>query len=102
MLLRSADSFALGTWLHLRLDVIVNPNGDVVLSAFQNDLGAHPISSAPDWKPINGMASFIDDRLAVNTGTAPLTSGRGGFALAVKDTTRRGFFDAIEVYRQSA
>jgi hypothetical protein len=102
VLLRSADSFALGTWLHLRLDVIVNPNGDVVLSVSQNDLAAHPIGTAPDWKIVNGMASFIDDRLAVNTGTMPLTSGRGGFAMAVKDTTRRGYFDAIEVDRQAA
>ena len=100
VLLRSAPSFAVGTWLHIRLDVIVNPNGDVVLSVFQNDLTAQPIGTAPDWLPVNGMASFIDDRLAVNTGTAPLTSGRAGFAMAVKDTTRRGFFDALEVYEQ--
>lgn len=102
VLLRSADSYAVGAWLHLRLDVIANPNGDVVLSVFQNDLGAHPIGTAPDWKAVNGMASFIDDRLAVNTGTMPLTSGRGGFAFAVRDTTRRGFFDAIEIDRQAA
>jgi hypothetical protein len=38
----------------------------------------------------------------VNTGSTPLTSGRAGFALAVKDTTRRGFFDALEVYKQTA
>jgi hypothetical protein len=48
------------------------------------------------------MAPFIDDRLAINTGSAPLTSGRAGFAMAVKDTTRRGFFDALEVYEQAA
>ena len=102
VLLRSADSFALGTWLHIRLDVIVNPNGDVVLSVFQNDLTAQPLGTAPNWVAVNGMASFIDDQLAVNTGSTPLTSGRAGFALAVKDTTRRGFFDALEVYKQTA
>ena len=102
VLLRSADSFAVGTWLHLRLDAIVNPNGDVVLAVYANDLSAHAIGTAPNWVPVNGMAPFIDDRLAINTGSAPLTSGRAGFAMAVKDTTRRGFFDALEVYEQAA
>ena len=102
VLLRSAPSFAVGTWLHLRLDVIVNPNGDVVLSVFENDLTAQPVGTAPNWLPVAGMASFIDDALSVNTGSAPLTSGRAGFAMAVKDTTRRGFFDAVEIYEQIA
>jgi hypothetical protein len=102
ILLRSADSFAQGTWLHLRLDVIANPNGDVVLAVFQNDLATHALGTAPDWVPVNGMQSFIDDRLAVNTGSMPLTSGRGGFGCAVKDTTRRSFFDALEVLAQTA
>jgi hypothetical protein len=101
VLLRSADSFAQATWLHLRLDVIANPNGDVVLAVFQNDLTAHALGTAPNWVAINGMPTFIDDRLAVNTGSMPLTSGRGGFGCAVKDTTRRSFFDGIEVLAQA-
>ena len=35
VLLKSAASFAQATWLHLRLDVIVNTNGDVVLKVFR-------------------------------------------------------------------
>ncbi len=101
MLLRSSESFAQGSWLHLRLDVVVNPNGDVVLSAFQNDLGLHPIGTAPDWQPIGGMPPFIDDALGINSGSKPLTSGRGGFGFATADVTRRGFFDQLEVYRQT-
>lgn len=100
VLLKSSASFAQGTWVHLRLDVIVNTNGDVVLKVFQNDLAAHPIGSAPDWQPVAGMVEFIDDQLAINSGTQPLTSGRGGFGFAVKDVTRRGYFDQIELYRQ--
>lgn len=101
VLLRSSESFAQGTWLHLRLDVVVNPNGDVVLSAFQNDLGLHPIGTAPDWQPIGGMPAFIDDALGINSGSKPLTSGRGGFGFAAADVTRRGFFDQLEVHRQT-
>lgn len=100
-LLRSSDSFAQGTWLHLRLDVVVNTNGDVVLSVFRNDLDKHPIGTAPDWQPVTGMATFIDDALAINSGSKPLTSGRGGFGFSVADVTRRGFFDQIELARQT-
>jgi hypothetical protein len=100
-LLRSSDSFAQGTWLHLRLDVVVNTNGDVVLSVFRNDLDKHAIGTTPDWQPVAGMAPFIDDALAINSGSKPLTSGRGGFGFTVGDVTRRGFFDQIELMRQT-
>jgi hypothetical protein len=100
-LMHSSESFVQGTWLHVRLDVVVNTNGDVVLSAFRNDLGKHPIGSAPDWEPIAGMATFIDDALAINSGSKPFTSGRGGFGFAVTDVTRRGYFDQLELARQT-
>jgi hypothetical protein len=101
VLLKSAASFAQGTWLHLRLDVIVNLNGDVVLKVLRNDLGAHPLGTPPDWQPLPGMVEFIDDHLGINSGSEPLTSGRGGFGLATRDVTRRAFFDHIELFRQT-
>lgn len=99
-LLKSSASFAQGTWLHLRLDVIVNTNGDAVLKVFQNDLSAHPLGGAPDWKPVPGMSEFIDDALGINSGSLPLTSGRAGFGFATRDVTRRAYFDHIELMRQ--
>ena len=101
VLLASGESFAQSTWLHLRLDVIVNDNGDVVLKVFDNDLDNQPLGVAPDWQPVSGMAEFVDDHLGINSGTQPLTSGRGGFGFAVSDVTRRGFFDHIELLRQT-
>jgi hypothetical protein len=100
VLLKSAASFSQGTWLHLRLDVIVNANGDVVLQTFQSDLSAHPLGTPPNWQPISGMVEFIDDHLGINSGSQPLTSGRGGFGFAVRDVTRRAYFDHIELLRQ--
>ena len=100
VLLKSSESFAQETWLHLRLDVIVNANGDVVLKVFRNDLGAHALGTPPDWQPVPGMAEFIDDHLGINSGSQPLTSGRGGFGFSVRDVARRGFFDHLELYRQ--
>ncbi|MCU0687895.1 MAG: hypothetical protein MUF34_37565 [Polyangiaceae bacterium] len=81
-MLQSGESFAQGTWLRVRLDAIVNGNGGVVLAAFRNDLALHPLGTPPDWQPIAG-----------NSGSQPLTSGRSGFGFAVRDVTRRGFFD---------
>jgi len=101
VLLRSSESFAQGTWLHLRLDVVVNTNGDVVLSVFRNDLAAHSLGTAPDWKPVAGMPVFIDDKLGINSGSKPLTSGRGGFGFSSADVTRRGFVDHLELLRQT-
>jgi hypothetical protein len=100
VLLKSAESFVLGTWLHLRLDVIVNTNGDVVLKVLQNDLDLHPLGTPPSWEAVEGMVEFIDDQLGINSGSQPLTSGRGGFGFSVKDVTRRAYFDHLELFRQ--
>jgi hypothetical protein len=100
ILRRSTGSSSPGTWLHLRLDMVVNLNGDVLLQVFQNDLVAHPLGSAPSWVAVPGMDQFIDDALGINSGAQPFTSGRGGFGFFTKDVTRRGFFDQVEVYRQ--
>jgi hypothetical protein len=100
VLLKSAASFAQATWVHLRLDVIVNTNGDVVLKVLSNDLAAHPLGTAPDWQLVAGMVQFIDDQLGINSGSQPLTSGRVGFGMSVKDITRRAYFDHLELFRQ--
>lgn len=100
VLRRSTGTFLPATWLHLRLDMVVNLNGDVLLQVFQNDLVAHPLGSAPSWAAVPGMDQFIDDALGINSGSQPFTSGRAGYGFFTKDVTRRGFFDQVEVYRQ--
>lgn len=107
ILMRSTETFEEDTWVHLRLDAIVQGSGDVLLQVFQSDLDSYTVSS-PTWANITGMegpqypsiTGFVDDALGVNTGSAPYTSGRGGFAFRVEDVTRRVFFDQIEVARQ--
>lgn len=100
VLRRSTATFLPGTWVHLRLDMIVNLNGDVLLQVFQNDLALHPLGGAPSWAAVPGMSEFIDDALGINSGSQPFTSGRAGFGFFTKDVTRRGFFDHVEVLRQ--
>jgi hypothetical protein len=99
VLKQGSQTFLNDTWLHLRLDMIVNTNGDTILEAFANDLTANPVT-APVWIPVPGVEEFVDDALAVNSGSTPYASGYGGFAFQVKDITRRGYFDQIEVIRQ--
>jgi hypothetical protein len=94
-LMRSTASYEEDTWLHLRLDMIVQGTGDVLLQCFANDLDTYTVSS-PTWVLIPGMegpqypsiTGFVDDSLGVNT------------AFRVEDVTRRAFFDHIEVARQ--
>jgi len=100
VLRRSSRTVAIGEWVHLRLDMIVNVNGDVRLQVFENNLAAQALGTAPLWVPIAGMAEFVDDALGVNSGSMPFASGRGGFAFRTSDVTRRALVDHVEVKRQ--
>lgn len=99
VLRRSTDAVLLNAWTHLRLDAIKEPSGDVLLKCFMSNLGANAVT-APVWTAIPGMADFTDDSLGINTGSAPLTSGRMGFGMYVSDTARRCYFDQITADRQ--
>lgn len=99
VLRRSTASFANNTWLQLRLDMVVNLNGDVVLKCFQSDVVAHVVTT-PTWTAIPGMDDFVDDALGVNSASAPFTSGYAGFGMRSLDITRRAFFDQVEILRQ--
>jgi len=101
VLAASNETYPVGTWLHIRLDAVVNANGDVVLNCFQNDLTANPVT-APGWSLIPGISEFIDDALQVNTGSAPLVQGYLGFGFNTSNVTRRGYFDQLTVVRQTS
>jgi hypothetical protein len=108
VLARSTASVIQGTWVHLRLDVVVNTSGDVVINAYRSELTANPVIT-PAWVKIPGMSdypngleatAFIDDAMGVNSGTLPLTSGRVGFGMQVSDVSRRAYWDHLTVDRQ--
>jgi hypothetical protein len=96
----SSATYTWDTWLHLRLDVIVNPNGDVVLKCFKNDLDNNLVTS-PVWESIAGMDDFVDDGLGINSGSNPLAGGWGGWVFYSKQTSSRGFVDHFEIHRQA-
>ena len=99
---RSSDTTGLAEdkFFHLRLDMVVNLNGDVVLKVFENDLTQQPLGVAPVWQAIGGMADFIDDALGINTGSQPFVSGRMGFGCQFSDASRRAYFDHAEALKQ--
>ncbi len=107
ILLRSTSAYSIDTWHHLRLDMIVQGTGDVVLQCFENDLDTNTVT-APVWSLIPGMegaqyptlAGFVDDSLGINSGSLPYTSGRMGFAFRSEDVTRRSYVDHIVAGRQ--
>lgn len=107
VLKRSTSTYPVETYYHLKLEAVVNLNGDVVLNCYQNDLTAHSVAS-PVWTSINGMTQFIDDNLGVNSGNAglsgsdifPYTSGYMGFGVKVANIGRRAYFDRIVPSRQ--
>jgi len=99
VLRRSTQSVAIGEWAHLRLDAIINTNGDVVLNCFRND-NANSVA-APTWTAIPGITQFIDDALGANSGSLPFTEGRMGFGGRFSDVGRRVYFDRIECIRET-
>lgn len=93
------------TWLHLRLDVLVNPHGEVVLKVYQNDISDPADSVAtPSWTAVTGMDTYIDDSIGILSGTTPVLDGFyaifGHYTSNATGST--SLFDHIEVYRQTA
>ena len=101
VLRESTANFTIGTWLHLRLDVVVNGNGDVALSVRRSDLAVDPVED-PTWAAVPGMATYIDDALGINSGTVPLDGGRSGFGFWSTQVNRRGYISRFTLSRQTA
>jgi hypothetical protein len=100
VLRKSSGTYARDTWLHLRLDVIVQPSGDVVIQLFANDLGTNAVT-APTWDDIAGMADYTDDKNGINSGSLPYSSGGYvGIGYWTNDTGRHAWFDHVQIGRQ--
>lgn len=99
-------------WHNLRLDVCVEPHGDVVLRVLYDSAlgGAGPVT--PVWSPIAGIGSInlggwdveVDDVLGVRTGTPAL---QGGFYFGFghynsADAGHISVFDYVRTGHQTA
>jgi hypothetical protein len=99
VLRRSTATYPLNTWVQVKLEAILQPNGDIVLNCYASSLAVNLVT-APVWVAIPGMAAYTDDFLQSNTGSAPLASGRMGWAMVSSDINRTGAFDEIQTDRQ--
>lgn len=99
----SDESFTSNTaWHHLRLDVIVNPHGDVILNVYYNSTLATTGVTAPTWSAVPGMDSYVDDANGVLTGSAPLASDFRGMMGHFNDgeVGKVSLIDHVELFRQ--
>lgn len=90
-----------GLWHHLKLNAIVQPNGDVVLKVYESNLAIRTVDN-PNWTPVPGFDSdgFIDDVLEINSGSSPLWGGHLGYGFAINNALNvRGAFDAFQAFR---
>jgi len=99
ILATSSATFLIDTWHHLKLDVIVNPNGDTVLKCFSNDLGTNPVNG-PVWVQVAGMNDVIDDALGITSSSNPLAGGYAGFCFESSESGAYAFVDHFEIDRQ--
>jgi hypothetical protein len=105
---QSTSTYAAETYYHLKLEAVVNLNGDVVINCYQSDLTAHAVTS-PTWTAITGMSQWIDDHLGVASQIAgiavgdslPYTSGNMGFGMRVANIGRRALFDHVQPAAQA-
>ena len=96
---RSTSTFAQGAWVHVRLDVVVNPNGDVVLNTWTNNLDVNDVLT-PVWTAVPEMSGIIDDAIGWNTGTPGLNvGGRLGFGYHATASGTAGAVDHIGAIR---
>ena len=101
----STETFNPDTWHHLRLDIIANPNGDVVLKCYTSDLDTYGVDQNTGWTAITGISDFIDDALGANSydmgnSDTPYVGGRAGFGFTTSAIQRRALFDHLRVYKQ--
>lgn len=109
----SKATYNWGTWIHLKIEAIVQPSGDVVFKMYTNDLDANDLSNPSawnwvalefedKWSDVYSAGEFIDDVTGVNTGSTTLTSGYVGYAYKCTNTpAARGYFDYISLASQS-
>jgi hypothetical protein len=104
-LLRISDGSYGASWHEPRLDLIVNPQGDVVLNVYNSDLETYEPGSEV-WTVPSGMEMYVDDSGGILSGSPPLlgTSPNGYYLVygmySEGSLARACLFDYMKVRRQ--
>ena len=110
VLMRTVETFSRATFVQVKMEVIVQANGDVILTGRLNDLTAPGADvDTPSYVvpsgfegTISAVTGFVDDFGQISTGTAPLVGGRAGFGFAADGLGRRGAIDVFRFARHAA
>ena len=88
-------------WKHMRLDVLSNPHGEVVLEVYENDLNTNLVT-APVWTQVG--STFIDDVLGALSESAPHEDGFYAVFghITSNEVGATSLFDQLVVRRQTA
>jgi len=98
-LLRGTTSYTTARWFGLRLDVLFNPQGEIVLNVYE-DTANNPVS--PIWtRPAGFPDAYVDDGLGLLSGTLPLTGTLYvGFGQWSSQVGCCSAFDYLQISRQ--
>jgi hypothetical protein len=86
-------------WLHVRLDVIRQPDDNVLINVYENDLSVNDVT-APAWTLITGLSGLTDDVTGITYGSAPYLGGRAGVGYYTESQGRYGLVDHVQVSAQ--
>jgi hypothetical protein len=94
----SDNTYQGGEWLHIRLDVIRQPDDNVVIKCYENDLSAQAVGAAI-WTPIASLETINDDAAGISFG-APYLGGYCGVGYYTKNQGRYGLVDYVQASAQ--
>lgn len=101
-LLTSDSAYTADEWVHVRMDVIRQGSGDVLIKCYENDL-SNPLTpvNTPAWTALPGCETFTDDVAGVHSGTLPFDGGYLGHGFEVGIISRVAQFDYLTMVRQT-
>jgi hypothetical protein len=99
VLMLSEATYALGAWVHVQFQAVVNPGSDTVIQVKTNNLAVNAVGS-PVWTYPAGMegnyafdATFVDDLAGAASGSPAFTTGRFALGMWTNETNRIAHFD---------
>lgn len=90
-------------WLHLRMDILVNPHAEVIINVYSSPLTVANDVTNPTWSVVAGMEAYTDDSLGILTGSVPYLDGFYAFiGHYTEEAGAVSLFDHTVVARQTS
>jgi hypothetical protein len=91
-------------WFHLKLDMLLQPNGDITLQVFRNDLIDDHTVDNPHWVALNQTVELVEnDPVLLNptaySGTAEVGAGFG--CQLITGLTHDTYIDWVRIFKSA-